>query len=69
MAKLAGVPEAVLRRAEAVLATLEAPKPVEKKAVPRKAPPPAELLDPPERVKRKAKPAPAGPDLFGEPGE
>ncbi len=69
VAKLAGVPEAVLRRAEVVLATLEAPKPVEKKAVPKRAPPPAELLDPPERAKRKAKPAVAGPNLFGEPGE
>jgi len=67
VAKLAGVPEAVLRRAEVVLATLEAPKPVEKKPMPKRVTPPTEVLDPPERPKRKAKPA--GPSLFEEPAE
>ncbi len=73
VARLAGVPEPVLKRAAEVLATLEAPqqpaavqplKPIRKPA----APPVANgtVIDPPEAVRPKRKAKPVGPSLFGE---
>jgi DNA mismatch repair protein MutS len=68
VARLAGVPETVLKRAEAVLATLESPHALP--TPPKAAPPPRpkrngkkdpQLVDPPEKPRR----AKAEPTLFG----
>jgi DNA mismatch repair protein MutS len=82
VARLAGVPEPVLTRAEEVLSTLESRHqlPVAHEPMPkltgRKAPkPPAAegpaVVEPPEGPKRRRKPEPqpSGPALFGESGE
>jgi DNA mismatch repair protein MutS len=74
VARLAGVPEPVLARATAVLATLESPhqlppppkevaevKPKPKRAVVKPQP---TVVEPPERTKPRAKQS--GPSLFGE---
>jgi len=69
VAQLAGVPNAVVKRAEQVLGSLQnrytisagARVPVAKPEVPG-----PEIVDPPEKPKRKAKPPTSGPNLFGE---
>jgi DNA mismatch repair protein MutS len=72
VARMAGVPDPVLRRAEEVLATLETgPGPAEAAPATRRsrrnAPPAPVLVDPPERPLRKSLKS-AGPTLFGEDG-
>jgi DNA mismatch repair protein MutS len=75
VARLAGVPESVLTRAEAVLATLESSHqqptpPKEDTRPPSKRvliKPKPTVIDPPERPKRK--PQPTGPSLFGDDAE
>ncbi len=74
VARMAGVPEPVLQRAEQVLGTLESPRPEPEPAV---APAPAQkpkrngkppvpvVVEPPEKPKKKSK-EPMGPTLFGE---
>ncbi len=66
VAKLAGVPEAVLNRANAVLATLENPLKVPTRAPVERAKPkkPVATVEPPEKA--KPKPRPPEPSLFGE---
>jgi DNA mismatch repair protein MutS len=77
VARMAGVPDPVLRRAEEVLGTLEN-GPVPGSPVPqndpapaaprarRNGPPPRVLVDPPERPLKKERKT-AGPNLFGDP--
>ena len=70
VARLAGVPEPVLKRAAEVLATLESPKqpaPAQLLKPIRKPAANGTVIDPPEaaRPKRKA-PKPVGPSLFGD---
>jgi DNA mismatch repair protein MutS len=66
VARLAGVPEPVLKRAEAVLATLEShhelPTPAREPVKPNTVVPP----EGPPRRRHKLKPQVAGPTLFGE---
>ena len=65
VARLAGVPEAVLDRANAVLATLESPQKVPTRPAPRpRVKRPAEPLDPPEKAKLKIRIV--APNLFGD---
>ena len=79
VARLAGVPDAVLKRATAVLGSLEkqhelpgvaAPAPVPASAVPvasEELPTrKANVVQPPEAPRRKPKPQPSSPSLFGE---
>ncbi len=72
VARLAGVPEPVLKRAAEVLASLESPKtpePQSLKPLRKPAPPPAPIgtvIDPPEAARPKRKAKQAGPSLFGE---
>ncbi len=63
VARLAGVPEPVLDRANAVLATLESPQKVPTRPAPR-AKKPAEPLEPPEKPKLKIRIV--APNLFGD---
>jgi DNA mismatch repair protein MutS len=83
VARLAGVPEPVLTRAETVLDTLEsrhhlpvahepqAPLPASRSRAKPQAPEGPTAVEPPEGPKRrrKAEPQPSGPALFGESGE
>ena len=65
VARLAGVPEPVLDRANAVLATLESPQKVPTRPATRpRAKKPAEPLDPPEKGKLKVRVI--EPSLFGD---
>lgn len=68
VARLAGVPESVLSRAEQVLASLESPKPPseEPAAKPRKTGKPPHVVDPPESERPRRKKEALGPSLFGE---
>ncbi len=63
VAQLAGVPDAVLARATAVLETLES-----RHELPVAAPPKGNVVQPPEapRRKPKLKPQVSGPSLFGD---
>jgi len=66
VARLAGLPESVLKRAETVLATLESHHEL---PTPERDSPKTGLVNPPEgppRRKHKLKPQIAGPTLFGE---
>jgi DNA mismatch repair protein MutS len=73
VARLAGVPEPVLSRAEAVLRTLESPhqlptppKPAEPRAKRTTIKPAPTMIEPPEAAKPKRRPKPDGPSLFGD---
>jgi DNA mismatch repair protein MutS len=69
VARLAGVPEPVLKRAAEVLATLEAPQqpaPVQPLKPIRKPAANGTVIDPPEAARPRRKAKPVGPSLFGE---
>ncbi|OWK45265.1 DNA mismatch repair protein MutS [Fimbriiglobus ruber] len=67
VARLAGVPEPILGRAEQVLASLETRQPLRAAplTVPPRRPEKPITVDPPERPRRRVK-EPTGPSLFGD---
>lgn len=69
VARLAGVPAAVLDRAEDVLAALEGPKREENELAGDDPAPKPVIVEPPERPRRRGRAKTAGPSLFGEAGE
>lgn len=66
VARLAGVPVAVLDRAEDVLAALEGPKSDDAEAAREDPAPKPIVVEPPERPRRRTRNRSSGPSLFGD---